>query len=862
VKLRIPQARLAPFISAALFIAALVVLRHELAGFKWTEVRGFLATLSLWHAGVSLACVLVSFTMLVGYDLLAVHHAGVDLPRGKVVFAALVGWAASNAIGAAWLSGTAVRLRLYGSWGRSPGDVTRVAAINELTFWSGLGTLAGATLLLEPPATIGGWGRLLGAAMLLAVLFLMVAGRFRRRPIKVGSWEFVLPGPLTVLCQVSLGLVDQLAAAGVFYALLPATAAISFPQFVALYAISMTVGAVSGIPGGAGAFEGTLVSLLGNSVSGEAVVGCILVWRFVYYVVPLSLGALAFAIEEGLKQRAQVTRFGTNIASAAGFVVPAMLAGIGYVGGGLLLVSSALPVVPERLEALEHWVPLLVLESSHLVSAVVGVCLLFVARGLGLRLFEAWVAALVLLALGAASAMTRGLDWREALLLAGFFLVALPFRHRFYRHARLGRLAFTPGWTASVLLVVSSAAALLFTIHADVPYSSSLWTHFGFSADAPRGLRALTVASVIGLAGGVLSLLRPAPALPKLPLESELDEVQRIVARSTSTNTWLALVGDKALLFNETRTAFLMFGERARTLVSFGDPVGPAEEWEELVWQFKELADRHASRIAFYEVGPATLPLYLEMGLGVLKFGEEAIIPLAGYSLDGGSNKSLRQTVRRLEREGCSFAVHPIDEVEGLLSELKAVSDDWLGGKTTREIGFSIGFFKREYLRRTPVAVVRRQGRIVAFANVLESAGRSELSVDLMRFAHVAPENTMDYLFLSLIAWGQANGWQSFNLGMAPLAGLPDRDLAPFWAKAGSLLFRQGGQFYNFQGLRHYKEKFHPRWEPRYLACPGGLALPFVLGAIAALVTGGSVTSGRADRRTGDAPRVRAALAS
>jgi phosphatidylglycerol lysyltransferase len=74
---------------------------------------------------------------------------------------------------------------------------------------------------------------------------------------------------------------------------------------------------------------------------------------------------------------------------------------------------------------------------------------------------------------------------------------------------------------------------------------------------------------------------------------------------------------------------------------------------------------------------------------------------------------------------------------------------------------------------------------------------------------------------------------------MAPLSGFEVRALAPVWSRIGGLVFRQGEHFYNFRGLRQYKEKFDPYWEPRYLASPAGLALPRILAHIASLISGG-----------------------
>jgi phosphatidylglycerol lysyltransferase len=195
--------------------------------------------------------------------------------------------------------------------------------------------------------------------------------------------------------------------------------------------------------------------------------------------------------------------------------------------------------------------------------------------------------------------------------------------------------------------------------------------------------------------------------------------------------------------------------------------------------------------------------------------------------------------VRHVERDGGSLEIVPAADVPALIPELRAVSDAWLARKRTAEKGFSLGSFEPEYIRRFPVAVVRVQGRVVAFTNIWTAAPGTELSVDLMRFAEDAPPGVMEYLFTRTMLWGREQGYAWFSLGMAPLAGIEARRLAPLWNRLAGLVFRHGEHFYNFQGLRAYKEKFDPVWEPRYLASPGGLALPRVLANVSALIAGG-----------------------
>jgi phosphatidylglycerol lysyltransferase len=315
--------------------------------------------------------------------------------------------------------------------------------------------------------------------------------------------------------------------------------------------------------------------------------------------------------------------------------------------------------------------------------------------------------------------------------------------------------------------------------------------------------------------------------------------VARIVADAPQTDATLALLGDKRLLFAPDEDAFIMYQVRGQSWIAMGDPVGSEAAREALAWRFREMADRHGGRAVFYQVDAENLPLYLDLGLTAMKLGEEGVVSLAGFSLEGSARKELRQAHRRAQREGLSFELVPPAAVPQYMDELRRVSDTWLAEKHTREKGFALGCFEPAYLAHFPFALARFDGRIVAFANVLASAGRRELSIALMRHLPEAPKGVMDYLFIELMLWGAREGYDHFNLGMAPLSGLESHPLAPLWHRLGTLIFQQGEHFYNFEGLRAYKEKFSPAWRPKYLAAPGGLGLPTVLLDVAALISGG-----------------------
>lgn len=234
------------------------------------------------------------------------------------------------------------------------------------------------------------------------------------------------------------------------------------------------------------------------------------------------------------------------------------------------------------------------------------------------------------------------------------------------------------------------------------------------------------------------------------------------------------------------------------------------------------------------------LHLYLDYGLSVVKLGEVARVPIGSFSLTGPERRNLRQLWRKNVEAGCVFEVLQPESLPEVLPQLRAVSDEWLKFKKGNEKGFSLGFFNDAYVLQHPVAVARKDGRIVAFANVWQSGMRDELEADLMRYSDAAPTGVMRYLLAEMMLWGKENGYKWFNLGTAPLSGMRTAAEAPVWHKLANAVRGYGERFYNFQGIRDFKERFHPEWEPRFLVSPGGTARPIVLANIAGLIAKGA----------------------
>jgi phosphatidylglycerol lysyltransferase len=831
-------------VPVALFCVALVAL-HRLGGeFHLKDILAEFAAIAHWRILLAIALTAGSYLVLTAYERLALEYVGRSLPWAKSALASFVAYAVGHNVGVAALSGGAVRYRIYARQGLGAVEIARIVAFCTLTFALGAGTLAGVSLIAnagEAASLLHSTRQLsagLGVLALAAVAGYLFACTFRRTPFEWRGVGVQLPTLGTALRQIALAGADLALASAALFMLLPASSNISYLAFVGLYMVALAASLLSLVPGGLGVFESIMVLLL-PGVPAPQILGALLAYRLIYYALPFGVAVLMLSAHEIRRQRAWLTEAWTWTQRSLDFVVPQAIALLVFGAGFLLLLSGATPGTASRLAALERFLPLPVLELSHLAGSAVGVLLLVLARGLTRRLDGAWHVTMALLGAGMLASLLKGLDYEEAMLLAAAMLPLWWTRRQFYRKSSLLTEALSPAWLASASIAIGASIWIGLLAYRHVPYANDLWWQFALDGHAPRTLRASLLAVLLLGAFAAFRLLAPARTAPARPSATDLDRAVPIIRGSPDTSANLALLGDKSLLFSDSGKSFLMYGIAHRSWVAMGDPVGSAEEREDLVWSFRDLADRAGAWSVFYQVSRENLPLYVDAGLALSKLGEEARVRLETFSLDGSSRAALRQAHRRAQRDGLGFRIAGVEEVVALLPTLKQISDDWLQTKSVAEKGFSLGCFSAPYLRHFPVALVEHAGQVVAFADLWEGGEQEELSVDLMRHSRAAPKGVMDFLFIELMLWGKAEGYRWFNLGMAPLAGLEVHRLAPAWHKVGRLIYRYGEDFYNFEGLRQYKEKFLPEWQPRYLAAPGGLAQPRVLLDVTSLISGG-----------------------
>jgi phosphatidylglycerol lysyltransferase len=284
---------------------------------------------------------------------------------------------------------------------------------------------------------------------------------------------------------------------------------------------------------------------------------------------------------------------------------------------------------------------------------------------------------------------------------------------------------------------------------------------------------------------------------------------------------------DKTYFFSSTRQSFLGYRVAGHYALVLGDPVGPENDAGATIVEFLEFCQKRGWRVGFHQVGAGCLQVYESLGFRKLKVGDDAIVDLSAFSLSGSAMKEFRNTVNRLERQG--YRVERIEPplAEGLLSDLKRISDHWLEIPGHRERQFTLGRFERWYLRSTPVYVAfDADNHAVAFLNLVPSYHPGLATVDLMRRSPGQVNGLMDFLFAKVFLDLRKRGICRFSLGMAPLSDLNGQSATSADEQVVHWVMKRMPFLFRADSLRRFKAKYADHWLPRYAVYQSRFDLP------------------------------------
>lgn len=538
-----------------------------------------------------------------------------------------------------------------------------------------------------------------------------------------------------------------------------------------------------------------------------------------------------------------------------GVTQPRLLALLTAAMGMVNMFSAVTPAVTERAAILEIFSPLEVTQGGRLTAVLAGFALLVLSNGLARHQRAAWLLTLVALLISLVSHLLKGLDYEEASLTLTLISYLLWQRTLFQARSDpptvrrgiglvLGALAFTLVYGATGFFLLDRNYSVNFGLGAALRQTVVMFTQFydpGLQPITGFGryfANSIYVVGAVTLGYGLWALLRPV-ILRGPATTAERVRAQGIVEQhGRSSLARFVLFPDKAYYFSSGGSV-IGYAVRGGMAIALGDPIGPGEDAAAAIAGFRRHCLEHGWQCAFYQTQPDYLAHYRAAGFVTLPIGQEAIVDLATFTLEGKDNKQFRTAINRMTRLGLRAEVIEPPLSDELLAELRSVSDAWLQSMKSEEIRFSMGWFDETYVRQAPVMVVQTaEGRVNAFLNLLPRYQKNELTIDLMRRRQEIESGTMDFLFASLLQWGKERGYTTCNLGLSALAGVGEHSNDPAVERVLHYAYDHINQFYNFQGLYVFKEKFHPTWELRYLVFSGYASLPNV-GATLARVSSG-----------------------
>ena len=518
--------------------------------------------------------------------------------------------------------------------------------------------------------------------------------------------------------------------------------------------------------------------------------------------------------------------------------------------GIINLVSTVTPGIPERIAILQEFYPFEVRAGSHIFAAISGFILLTLASRLWRRKKVAWILTTGLVVISIVSNLLKGLDIEETIPAIVLLILLLVLRRQFTAlsdrpsvaqgvRVLFGALLFTLAYGTTGFFLMEKQYTTQFNLPQAIVQTLAIF----FTADN-AGLKPTTrfgeffiislyIIAASSLIYAVWMLLRPV-ILKVGGTESQRQQAKAIIEQhGGSSLAYFCLLPDKNYYFSPSGKTVIAYVPKGRGAIALGDPIGAPEDFKDAVIGYQTFCELNDWYPAFYQTLPDNLDLYKTIGFKAVKIGEEAIVDLHSFSTQGKAGRNLRNALNRFHKMGykVQFQQPPISNE--LLDKLKVISDEWLNEMQGSEKQFSLGWFDRDYLRGCEIATVEsEQGKIIAFANVIPEYQKNEITIDLMRKLQETEHGVMEFLFVSLFQHYKELNYDSFNLGLSALSGLKEDRESPRLEGGLDYLYEHLNRFYNFQGLHEFKDKFHPRWESRYLVYPSLAALPDVIVAL------------------------------
>ena len=600
------------------------------------------------------------------------------------------------------------------------------------------------------------------------------------------------------------------------------------------YVISVIFLVVSPFLRGLGAIEVSMTYVLVRLGFGHVeAISITLLYRFFEFWLPLLAGILTFL--------SKVNKLLMRILPAL-FL---MLLGI------LNIVSVLTPAIPERLALIKEFLPIEVINASNYLVIAAGLFLMVTAAFMLKGLRNAWLFALLLSGLSLLGHIGKAIDYEEAIVALAVIVVLLITQKEYYiksnpklriiglRMALLLTFAVIVYGTVGFYFLDKKHFNIDFNLFQSIRYTLQNYLLIGSGDLVPTEpfarhfLQSINVSGFISMSILVYTLVRPYVVRSKV--SSEEYSLARGIVNSCGNSPldYFKTYRDKMIFFSESRNAFIAYRIAGNFAVVLENPVtGDDNEFITCIQQADNHFIQNGLKGIYYRVPEKDLPVYQELRKKQLIIGQEGLVDLSEFSLEGGERRSIRNALNKIAKEGYRSRIHTSPVKDGILQKLKSVSDDWLRDTGRKEIVFSQGMFIWDELKQqTILTVENEEERIIAFLNLVPDYTGGETTYDLIRKTSDAPNGIMDFMLVELFHYARSQNFKYVNLGFAPLSGLDETRSFP--ERSMKFAYEKIKTFAHYKGLRDYKDKFATKWQNRYLVYQNDYDLLQVPGALA-----------------------------
>lgn len=673
-----------------------------------------------------------------------------------------------------------------------------------------------------------------GLVILLSLITgLLAAVSSIRQKGKLFNWiEKKFPSFATVLNELVSAKVDTKKISGaalfslgielsgmlhVYIAMLALGLPVSFGAAASAYIIAVLMMMTSPFLRGLGAVELAMVFVLEKfGYSSIHALSITVLYRVFEFWFPLVAGLIAFA----WKGRKIFLRLS-----------PALLT---FILGIVNLISVITPPVHNRLHLLLNYIPETAIHASNLLVLFTGLSLLVTSAFLFRGLRNAWVIALTFSVASFAGHLTKAFDYEEATFAAitaiVLILTATQYRIRssnkwMQAGVKTAALSF-----AAVLLLGFISFYFIDKKHFGIDFTwqqSMVHILKSFLLVEDTALLPQTrfghefiglVRSLGFLTWGFLLFTLSKPHFKKETFSENHKEKAKFLLSQfgNSSMDYFKLYKDKLYFISDMYNAFLAYRITGGFAIVLEEPVCAEENKIAVAAEF----DRHCRKMglkpAFYRVDENSIPWFNKLRKHKLIIGQEAIVEINNFTLEGKNKKSLRNGLNNLQNNGYTVTVHASPHGKEFISRLKSVSDEWLGGFEKHEQVFSQGMFDENELQQQDIITVNdADGNIKAFLNIIPDYAEDECTYDLIRKTNDAPGAAMDALIIELIEYAKERKRLYLNLGMVPMTGIeqPDNTAEQIIKLAAAKI----KHFQHYKGLREFKQKYASLWQNKYL---------------------------------------------